>query len=141
MNDLPKLNVKLLRRIAEHIEFEPKCFHMHDYANVALKSAPNVCRTVGCIAGWAVFLHDFRSDKKRFELATAYVDGRDSEGGCVVNFPLRAQELLGLTDDEAEKMFADWRYANGGRGVREAVGKINACIASRAEGKEWPGLT
>lgn len=50
-----KLNVKLLEKIREHILDEPKRMNMGCWITQGEDLKP-ACKTVGCIAGWAVAL-------------------------------------------------------------------------------------
>jgi hypothetical protein len=92
-----RINKILFAKVRDHILAEPRRFRMERYvANPGYyglegDTAPP-CGTVACIAGWAV----------------ALVDGMDAitAPGAYDHIAERAEELLGLSDDEG---WALWR--------------------------------
>lgn len=92
------MNKQLLRRVRDHILAEPTRLDM----NVMLKAVDTKqngappCGTVGCIAGWTVVLE--AGVKKLPGTAQEYFD-LDVWGD--------AQEFLGLSNDEAGRLFQE----------------------------------
>lgn len=87
------INVELLNRVADHIEKHSEQFDIDNWNKTTvskpswwakLRGAQPVCKTTYCIAGWAVVLSGLR---------------------CEDNIPAQAQRLLGLTLDQAKKLF------------------------------------
>ena len=86
------MNVKLLRKVKKHILQEPRRFFMEKLVEkgkpgqaVSLDGIPRslpACGTAACIAGWVCILEK-----------TVQVDRRDAE------------EILGISDDEGERLF------------------------------------
>ena len=117
---MAKLNVKLLNRIKRHLIAEPKRYDQATWAReVSGKGAP-ACGTRACIAGWAVLLSVPKPEWSQWI-------GADSE------IADKAQDLLGLTNDERGVLFAVENQTRwtGKLGVREACKKIGALIAPR----------
>lgn len=110
---IPKLNVRLLRRIQRHILAEPRRLDMASWAyhcvgtkkELAALEMPS-CGTRACIAGWAVALGS--PAKKTRQRAML---GDDS-----VDYYKVAKRLLGLTDDEADFLFLDFCEKGGTKG-------------------------
>jgi hypothetical protein len=141
MSNLPKLNVRLLNRIKKHILAEPKRYNqakwgrqVSDYEFEDNKGP--ACKTQGCIAGWAVFLSVpkgkwaswwVKASNFNFHLSPG-VPKREATG-----IPAKAQKLLGITTDEAARLFdLNPEHQMGLRGALEGAAKIDALIASRA---------
>lgn len=118
---VPKLNVKLLRRIQRHIVAEPRRYEQSVYGDTVTGKKAPTCGTQGCIAGWAVFLSTPKS-KWQTWIEEKYCQMKGT-----------ATDLLGLTENEADELFSDTnqKYNRGKLGVRAACKKINALIISR----------
>jgi hypothetical protein len=97
------VNVELLRKIQKHITEEPRRLqmggvieHMNpgvEFCEHRAKFVVPKCGTVACIAGWAFILSgegEVESDRQGYVM-------------------LRAEELLGLTSGEGDRLFLeDW---------------------------------
>ena len=105
-------NAELLEKVAARIEESPQFWNQDLFVD-----RHNECGTTYCIGGWAIKLHDGDEGLK-----------------AGVDYPARAAELLGLTENEADVLFfggfespvgqaADGlrRLANG-EPVRQAMG-------------------
>lgn len=98
------MKTRLLKKVAEHIKEEPRRLDMEKWTDVVdpvyADSPP--CGTVGCIAGWACMLNG---------------DKPTPGGGSQIYFFSRGQELLGLTKDQADRLFTapalafEWKSA------------------------------
>lgn len=108
----PQINVPLLRKTLEHITAHPEEW---DQAVWMRQSGRTECGTAGCVAGWAVTFAghtlDFESAVIFWGEAQYLDDGREIEQA--------AQDELGLTDDQADRLFAEhnaltdlWEMAN-----------------------------
>lgn len=90
-------NSELFKKVADQVERDPSCYHQ--------------CSTVECIGGWALALSGYDPDSPRcylFEHTRRVIDER----GDLIE--ATAQELLGLTDEEADILFdGRWSPANG----------------------------
>lgn len=92
--------IELARRIADRIEQDPDSLKMATWVE---SSRHSKCRTVGCIAGWAVVLHDgmeailatnpARPSGGQWEYVRDPATRRD------VEIAERARALLGLKSD------------------------------------------
>lgn len=83
------MNIELLNKVKAHILEEPKRLDM----SVILRRAPrNACGTAGCVDGWAQVLSNCAALGSLVFFDGDYVKGR---------------ELLGLTQEEAERLFSD----------------------------------
>jgi hypothetical protein len=80
------MNVKLLRKVAEHISEEPRRLNMTYISRQVPSQAYNAppCGTVGCIAGWACMVEGLSVDEASWRKGT---------------------ELLELTEDQAFRLF------------------------------------
>ena len=123
---LPKLNVKLLRRIQKYITKFPKRYNQGNWGTVTDGDYvhPKLCNTQACIAGWAVFLTVSPKTRKKW-----YSD--------IGGIPRKAQKILGLTEEESSELFD----TNPGpdTGVEGAVigcRRIDELIASRKKGRK-----
>ncbi len=126
--------MRLLRKVVKHILAEPLRLEMADYVipidKAIVKEEPETfpkCGTQGCIAGWTVMLNDTKTQKQRWNLV-------DKSPEFLFD---RAQKLLGLTSDEAHRLFLEWNYRVGASGAMEVKDKVAALIAARKEGRAW----
>lgn len=81
------MNVDNMNKLADFLDaLPPDRFDMADYWH------EHKCRTVGCIAGWAVHLLGTEDDRD-----SLYLELKGEETGSEFSIPDRAAELLGLT--------------------------------------------
>ena len=128
---LPKLNKPLLKRIIKHIAEEPLRYIQDTWVEQRTKAiwseeAP-ACETVGCIAGWAVFLS---TPKKNWLSLIRKQERVDSD-----YIRTKARKLLGLTEGEAMVLFSpnNQERNSGPEGVKSASNKIHALLEDREE--------
>lgn len=138
---LPKLNVRLLRRIQKHLRADPRRYNqriwakdIRFYRRYAPLEVPE-CGTRACIAGWAVLLST-KSKKewwKWVEKSCRMVI--NPEGNREFAIALKARKLLGLSEDEAFFLFGANNQTDtaGPRGVEEGCDKIDKIIEDRKQ--------
>jgi len=85
------MNVKLLRKVQKHILAEPQRWSF----SWAISSPQAPCGTRACIGGWTVILG------KKIDLSTGLQFTAENNAGV-------ASELLGLTDEERNRLFFYW---------------------------------
>lgn len=131
---LPKLNVRLLNRIKRHLTREPKRYNQSRWGQYSEGPTAPACHTQGCIAGWAVFLSVPKSKWRQWMRNTSGTGVDDVANGSPKGIPRKAKALLGLTHEEAYKLFAAHNQTNfmGTEGVAEATRKIDDLITDRA---------
>jgi len=93
------MNVELLQKVKEHVLEEPSRFQMGDvihranpgesYCDLGIEITVPKCGTVACIAGWSLVLSGERS----------------TDMG-------KAEELLGISDVEGDRLFLMGRWPN-----------------------------
>lgn len=118
---LPKLNVRLLKRVLHHIEVEPLRFDMRDYAYDS-DDAP--CDTQACLAGWAYILD--KGNTKKVRERAKYINANT----CSTIHSV-ARRVLGLTYEEAQSLFLTEAHTFGKRGVEIAKKKIELLLKDR----------
>jgi hypothetical protein len=89
--NLPKLNDKLINRVIEHITKFPESYDQNDVASSCEVEKGTPCGAMACFGGWTVLLSDI--PKKERQNRVSEVDLG------------RAEELLGLTEEEADFLF------------------------------------
>lgn len=93
---MDKLNERLISKVLDHIKAFPGSYDQNEVASSCSITKKTPCGAIGCFGGWAVLLGMKKSERHyeadNVDLATA-------------------EELLGLTSDEADFLFA------GGSGV------------------------
>jgi hypothetical protein len=97
-----KINVKLLREVKKMILEEPRRLDMDTWASNAReygtpKDERPPCGTVACIAGWTAIL-DYVGSRGKMPKGKALINLSD-------NAEATAQELLGLTSEQAARLF------------------------------------
>jgi len=85
------MNRERMMEVADIIEAHPDNFFMGVYCSSTELSKLSECGSHGCIAGWTVFLYQYKKPVDKF------VPGWDIHE--------RARWLLGLTNKEAEDLF------------------------------------
>ncbi len=112
-------NAYLLRRTLAHIEAEPHSWNQFVWAR------RTDCGTAMCFAGWAVTLAGAQVDFRRFgdELSTNVItpESRSELGLRTLYIDEAAQELLDLSLEEAEELFAG---ANSIKRLRALVAEL-----------------
>lgn len=95
---------KILRQVAAHILEEPKRLNMSDWGHTYAKAGGRIppCRTVGCIAGWSIFLN--QPEEWKAMLATDS-DLCDSANGLLANPAVTARKILGITESQERRLF------------------------------------
>lgn len=117
--NLSKKAIRILNKIINAIERDPKKMDMHVWGTVYDKTNPgykikglvpashvNSCGTVGCIAGWACILNSKKDEKALRRQAKN--DSRSWRVGRIhfdVSVPDKAQKILGLTDRQRDSLF------------------------------------
>lgn len=131
MERKPRLNTGLLRRVIAHITEEPKRYDQRWWADRVEGEGTPVCKTVGCIAGWAVLL---MSPRKTWE-ELIEKDYGNIKNPTNFSFREEGQRLLGLTGKEANVLFDchNQRQKTGRPGIGSAVRKIEALIRDRGK--------
>jgi len=94
------MNIKLLLRVADHIDEFPDSFHLETWADRAPDA--NICDTIGCVAGWVVMIQDP-------EVRVALMSDPNFELEC---FPWEqtAARHLGISDTEGTVLFTANRW-------------------------------
>ena len=127
---VPKLNVRLLRRILRHIKADPRRYNQGTWGveKPAEHGGPP-CGTQACIAGWAVLLSVPRRNWLRW-ISRSDEEMKNGEKSCI---RARAKKLLGLTEEEAQYLFGvmEYEHEQGIEGVACAEKNINKLIGSR----------
>lgn len=119
---MPKRNKELFQAIADQIRKDP---HSYDQADWGCESKATPCGTAHCIAGWAAqlsdgqFLRSEHNGKPIYGLVIPHqkdfgkhpslraMRSRLSKTVSVSNY---ARVVLGLTDEDADKLFdANWQ--------------------------------
>ena len=122
----PRPNLDLLRRVLRHIDDFPETWNQ-DYCGVR-----NECGTTHCIAGHALVMAgvplkwEEPDDVEGDEILVVVYHTKDG-----VWWNEAAQEVLGLTHDEAEALFS---VGN----TREMIEEFATEIAARAGEELWP---
>jgi hypothetical protein len=101
------MNRELLLKVADTIEKHPDNFDMGQwYRHSAWRKQHYGCGTVACIAGWTVICA-YGQDKVMFTDSFVRVKDVDSGAGTGISAPVPnvAQQLLGLTDEQADELF------------------------------------
>ncbi len=86
------VNVKLLDKVIEHMEAEPKRANMDTWLDENEQAYHHPCHTVGCIAGWTVAL---KKGRKKAVAGSRYWENIQSD----------AKKLLRITHDQAQELF------------------------------------
>lgn len=97
---MSRLNIELFKQIREKIANTPIAYDQTRWGRREI-AAP--CGTAACIAGWACVLSDSVS------LMTVQLAGPSAvvytSGGGSVDIPAIAQQVLGLSEEEADMLF------------------------------------
>jgi hypothetical protein len=130
--DEPTPNLPLLHKVAEHIDNDPNSWNQKVWFSIDLSSVEifvveptqelqgvEKCGTAACVAGWALTLGGKEEDqpnvsdsqiRSQLRLMAAFPSGSETCASASftkegTSIPRAAQELLGLTDYEAEGLF------------------------------------
>lgn len=107
-------NAALAYRILDHIDAHPKSWNQGWWFTVT------ECGTAACFAGWACTLS---GDSPEIRDTGLYFSTVHTAEGRYADAPVRAAELLGITHDQADNLFADWNTRHDlGRLVAEIFG-------------------
>lgn len=128
---LKKRTVNLLRKVQAHILEEPKRLDMSDWGvayatgtktrieGTTDKEVPvPACNTVGCVAGWSIFLGRPKLWKDLIKATAenkAIYDNEDTALDETLNSPkYEAERILGITDEQGERLFffKKWSFRN-----------------------------
>lgn len=130
-----KRNIELLTKVRDLVEKQPEKLNMENWAwcdvewdfdGDGYKKVVD-CGTTACIAGWAVQLHGYKfllHDGDQYAIECIARNGR------VMNIEYKAQELLGLTDDEANSLFIN-------TSKDDAVDRLNDLIDGKTHKEIW----
>lgn len=97
----PTLNRTAITQLADHLETHP---NSHDQAVFAER---NSCGTVHCAAGWTVVLAGWPLFWVKAAASTE-VANKTYNDGRFLPVDLAAQQILGLTDEQANSIFYDF---------------------------------
>lgn len=99
---MPELNEKLIACVLRHLEQHPEEYEQNDWCSIHdLNQDGDYCGTKGCMAGWTVLLSTPVEQWKGLPSSvTATYPGSGHSW-----YAKKAQELLGLTDNEAARLF------------------------------------
>ena len=111
------MNVKLLRKVRDHIKKEPKRFQ---YGWVWKGKAK--CGTAACIGGWAFILGQNLDPK---EVRDQYMSH------ALTDLPQIAQRLLRITDQQANRLFVHWPEQFNDDDPKDAVKRIDWFIKTK----------
>jgi len=120
-NAVSKKTEKILMRMLDYIEKEPKRLDMNTWGEIYSKGAEvdeneqelPPCKTVACLAGTCLLVTRAGLDFLRESYVTKEHANSYHEGN--IDFPShtpdKAEEILGITDAQAKNLFyfADWR--------------------------------
>lgn len=126
------LNEELIDRVLARIERDPATWHQGDF--FAFRSGVDFCGTTACFAGHALLESGWTMDVKESEMFSYghSVVVRDPSGKINVNYDDEAAELLGFTEDEAERVFYETQRVSLAE-LREVIAGIRA---NRVEASE-----
>lgn len=103
-------NIEMLNRIIAQIKAEPKLWQQDSYAT------ETACGTAFCVAGWAAALTR-PAPVVRWGMAWEFKDG----AGKLGDFVDVGMEVLGLTDDQADALFASNNTLKDIEAMRDAL--------------------
>src|SRR5215813_13781480 len=103
------MKVKLLRNIQKFILEQPDQFTMDLWVRGEQKGASGqtLCKTAGCIAGWAVIVTDMKKGMKCEDAINKM------ENGASVSCEAHGRKALGLTKRQGERLFFTQNWPNG----------------------------
>lgn len=118
LDTLPQPNLPLLRKVLDHVDAHPKDWDQAFWGGGQTAGEVAKCGTSMCLSGWA-----------------QYLSGADRIG-----FGTSGEQVLGLTDDEAEDLFVNTLDGREMRvvadcpslSIRERVQRVAEAIAARA---------
>lgn len=116
----PMPNLPLLRKVLDHIDAHPDEWNQGAWIQ---RTATSSCGTAACIAGWACLINGDQPD-----FANDYAQGSHTpvvtlDDGASATVAERAQQLLGLTNNERLDLF---HSKNDRFDVRRFAGRIAA---------------
>lgn len=93
------VNAALLRQTLDYIKTHPEQWEQSTWR------AEELCGTVACFAGWACALNGDMFDPSEWDLVLTDANGKPVDS----MIERRAEEILGLTEDQADDLFGAYR--------------------------------